>query len=170
MFNRLTRKKKILLAFLPILFLTGVVVAQTFFTGTRVQNYTFNVGVGYAAAQVMVQFDSGTVTPCTQSNSTDWSCPNVLPSKMFTGDSVTFYLQIESDKAGQTYNLANNWPGTVATQYCTLSSGFGSTCTGGNLAGLPTSVAGTFYGILATFTVTSSQSGTGSLTWNLQHT
>lgn len=109
------KTKKILLTLTAILLITGAAYATSTLFATTTNTVT--VGNTLLTSNMAIQFDtpdSSAGTACTQSGTT-WTCPqSVIPGTVFSGDYITYSMQLESEKVGETPTVATTTTPTYA--------------------------------------------------------
>lgn len=159
---KLSNRRKILLATaIALSAIIGGAIAQSLYFQT---SESFTVGNVLAVSNASLVKDQalGTVPSgsqlnnvCTIASGSTWNCPTTGFGTLFSGDSVQYWVVIETDKGGFTPYASVNATGysgfTASTEYFTLN--FASywspgSCTGPGCtatSGMPTMTAGTYY-------------------------
>jgi hypothetical protein len=164
--TRVSKRTKAILALIPILAITGAVVAQSLFATTT---NTVNVGTTLTVTNMWISFDTaptGTNTPCTAAGDT-WSCPqSVIPTLEFSGDYITYGMTLNTNRASEpvtsTFTTTPTYAGLTATYENEVC---GTTTIN---TGLPTlTTANPCYNLFIIYTVSTPSGGSFSLTTNI---
>jgi hypothetical protein len=164
-------KRKLILAALALSVIPIVVMAQTVYFQS---SNTFQVGSAFQTGEAFLVYDQTSsftsTNQCALGTAPTWSCPTPTTNLLFSGDTISYVVSIESDKSTASPILAitsGTYPSssyTTSMSWQTLTSGT-QTPSGTWSGGYPSPMtSGQWYAVMITVTLGASPQ-TGSVTF-----
>jgi hypothetical protein len=169
------KKTRVLCLLLAIGLLAGTVVASSLYKIEESRGVVLTVGTAFSFNLVYIGTDvsnhygsnPASFTPCSQSNSTTWTCPNPSGTH-YSGENITFIFQIQSNKPSPltpTVQVSTGGFSGLTTSYAQQALTSSWALTGTYYTSPQPMSPGTFWDIFSTLTISNSATA-GSATIN----